>query len=117
MKSLRTFIILALLAASAVAAPPTTCNMPGAYEQALCSYQRRNFAEAERGFRTIVDAAAKEPRTIRATYFLARTLMKSGHFDEAAGLLIRIYDMDPAFYAAWSCDYLLGECRKAMGKG
>ena len=42
--------------------------------------------------------------------------MKLGRFDEAATLFIRIYSMDPAFYASWYCDFLLGECRKAVGK-
>jgi TolA-binding protein len=54
--------------------------------------------------------------TIRAIYFLGRTEMKRGRFDEAAALFVRIYAMDPAFYASWNCDFLLGECRRAMGK-
>ena len=49
-------------------------------------------------------------------YFLARTEMKLGRFDEAQTLFIRIYALDAPFYHAWSCDFLLGECRKAMGK-
>ncbi|HET7435403.1 MAG TPA: tetratricopeptide repeat protein [Thermoanaerobaculia bacterium] len=113
---MRIALILALLAASAVAAPPSTCDLPGAYERALCAYQHRNFSEAERAFRAIVAADEKIPETLHATYFLARTLMKTGRYDEAAPLLIRIYDLDPAFYSTWSCDYLLGECRKAQGK-
>jgi len=109
--------ILALLSVvGAGAAPPTTCGLPGAYEQALCSYQRRDFANAERGFRALVEREEQDPQTIRAMYFLARTLMKSGRFDEAHALLIRIYSLDPAFYATWNGDYLLGECRKALGK-
>ena len=110
-------LLLALFAASAVAAPPSTCNLPGEYERALCAYQRRNFGEAETGFRVIVERGALAPETIRSMYFLSRTLMKTGRFDEAATLLIRIYSLDPPFYRAWSCDYLLGECRKASGKG
>ena len=109
-------VILALVAQTALAAPPTTCGLQGAYEQALCSYQRRDFASAERGFRALIEREEQDPQTIRATYFLARTLMKTGRFDEAHALLIRIYSLDPAFYATWNGDFLLGECRKALGK-
>ena len=110
-------VILALVAQTALAATaPTTCGLPGDYQQALCAYQRRDFANAERLFRNIVDREAQDAHTIRSTYFLARTLMKTGRFDEAHALLIRIYSLDPAFYDTWNGDYLLGECRKALGK-
>ena len=109
-------LILALVAQTALAAPPTTCGGSSDYERALCAYQRRNFAEAERAFRAIAEREVQDPQTIRATYFLARTLMKSGRFDEAHALLIRIYALDPAFYATWNGDFLLGECRKALGR-
>jgi TolA-binding protein len=113
---MRYAVILALVATTTLAAPPTTCNQDGEYERALCSYQRRNFAEAETVFRTIVERNEKEPATLRSMYFLARTLMKTGHFDEASALLIRIYSLDKPFYDAWNCDFLLGECRKALGR-
>lgn len=115
---MRRLLILALLvtAASSEAKPPTTCGGSDDYARALCSYQRRQFAEAEAGFRRIVEKNEADPQTIRATYFLARTEMKRGRFDEAAPLLVRIYGMDPAFYATWNCDFLLGECRRAVGK-
>jgi TolA-binding protein len=111
--------ILALLVLSlpAAAAPPTTCSGTTPYDLAVCSYQRRQFAEAERAFRTIVEKNESEPATIRSVYFLARTLMKQGHYDEAATFLIRIYSLDPPFYREWNCDFLLGECRRAQGKG
>lgn len=113
----RYLLIFALLATTAsAAAPPTTCGQEGEYERALCAYQRRNFAEAEAGFRAIVEGGEKDPRTIRAVYFLARTFMKTGRFDEASALLIRIYTLDKSFYVGWNCDYLLGECRKALGR-
>jgi TolA-binding protein len=114
--AMRYAVILALLATTTLAAPPTTCNQEGEYERALCSYQRRNFAEAESAFRLIVERGAKEPATLRSIYFLARTLMKTGRFDEASALLIRIYSLDKPFYDAWNCDFLLGECRKALGR-
>jgi TolA-binding protein len=111
--------ILALLltcAATAYPAVPSTCGAGDDYGKALCAYQHRHFAEAEAAFRSIVEKNVPEPQTLRAVYFLARTEMKTGRFDEASTLLIRIHDLDPAFYAAWNCDYLLGECRRATGK-
>ena len=42
--------------------------------------------------------------------------MKTGRYDEASALLIRIYSMDQTFYDTWNVDFLLGECRKALGK-
>lgn len=113
---MRYIIILALLASTALASPPTTCGIEGTYEQALCAYQQRNFAQAEEGFRSIVDANERDPETIRSTYFLARTLMKTGRFDEASRLLMQVYAMDKPFYDGWNCDFLLGECRRASGK-
>jgi TolA-binding protein len=109
------FIILTI-AVSAEGKPPTTCGATDDYSRALCAYQRRAFTEAEAGFRAIVEKNDVDPQTIRAIYFLARTEMKRGRFDEAAPLFVRIYAMDPAFYASWNCDFLLGECRKAAGK-
>lgn len=98
-------------------APPTTCGGAGDYSAGLCAYQHRQFAEAEKRFRAIVQADEKDPTTIKATYFLARTLMKTGRYDEAARLFIRIYEADKPFYDDWQCDYLLGVCRQAQGKG
>ncbi len=114
---MRFCLILALLAVSASAAPPTTCGSEDDYGKALCAYQRRQFTVAEAGFRAIVNEAAERPETPRAAYFLGRTLMKQGRYDEASSLFIRIYDLDRAFYNAWNCDFLLGECRRALGKG
>lgn len=108
--------LLVLVALPTFAAPPSTCNLEGEYQSALCSYQRRDFPTAEARFRAIVDREAKEPEMLRSVYFLARTLMKTGRYDEASALLIRIYTLDKAFYDSWSCDYLLGECRKALGR-
>jgi TolA-binding protein len=120
---MRVRILALLLAAAATAgqaAPPSTCggkdDARTGYDKALCAYQQRRFADAEAGFRAIVEANAREPQTLHAVYFLARTQMKTGRFDEAATLLVRIHELDPAFYAMWSCDYLLGECRRATGK-
>ena len=114
---MRIALILALLAVSLEAAPPTTCGAPDDYSRALCSYQRRQFAAAETAFRAIVDAGAQDPQTMKSIYFLARTLMKTGRYGEAEKLFIRIYGADKPFYDEWQCDYLLGECRRAQGKG
>jgi TolA-binding protein len=120
MSVVKTALILALVldfvGASASATPPSTCGARDEYGRALCAYQRRNFIEAEAQFRTIVDRGEQDAKTIRALYFLARTDMKLGRFEEAAPMLVRIYSLDPAFYGAWNCDFLLGECRRAMGK-
>jgi len=113
---MRSAVILAFLAAPAFAAPPTTCGAPGEYSKALCAYQRRNFAEAEAGFRGIVEEGEATAEMLHAVYFLARTEMKRGRFDEASTLLVRIYSLDKSFYEAWNCDFLLGQCRRAMGK-
>ena len=113
---MRILAILALLAATASAAPPTTCGEGDPYSRALCAYQRRNFAEAEAGFRDLAARPVQDAQTIRALYFLARTEMKRGRFDQAAPIFIRIYSLDPAFYASWGCDHLLGECRRAVGR-
>ena len=113
---MKTALILALLATSAFAAPPSTCGARDDYGKALCLYQRRSFVEAEAAFRVIVEKNEPDAATIRSLYFLARTEMKLGRFEEAAPLLVRIYALDPGFYSAWNCDFLLGECRRAMGK-
>jgi TolA-binding protein len=109
-------LLTVTIAMNANAKPPSTCPGTDDYSKALCAYQRRAFTEAEAGFRAIVEKNEVDPLTIRALYFLARTEMKRGRFDEAAPLFVRIYAMDPAFYASWNCDFLLGECRKASGK-
>src|ERR1700686_5293521 len=106
----RSLFVLALaLAVSAEGKPPTTCGGTDDYSKALCAYQRRSFAEAELGFRSIVEKNEIDPLTIRAVYFLARTEMKRGRFDEAAPLFVRIYPMEQAFYPSWNSDLVLGE--------
>lgn len=114
---MRMLVILALIAIPVSAAPPSTCAGTDDYSRALCAYQRRQFTAAAQGFRAIVDAGAKNPATIKSMYFLGRTLMKTGHYAEAETLFIRIYEADRPFYDDWQCDFLLGECRRAQGKG
>jgi|SRR4029079_11083131 len=110
-------VIFALLAVPALAAPPSTCGGTDDYSKALCSYQRRQFAAAEQGFRAIVNVNAQDPSTIKSMYFLARTFMKTGRYAEAEELFIKIYEMDRPFYDNWQCDFLLGVSRGAQGKG
>ena len=109
--------LLLSLGASAFAAPPSTCGGSDDYAKALCAYQKRNFVEAEAAFKAIVEKNEPDWTTLHATYFLARTEMKLGRFEEAETLIIRIYSMSKAFYGEWQCDYLLGVCRAARGKG
>lgn len=116
MRFLLAIVFVAATAVIADPAPPSTCGIDGDYERALCAYQRRDFAHAESLFRAVVEREVKDEKTIRATYFLARTFMKTGRFDEASALLIRIYTLDKPFYDGWNCDFLLGECRKALGR-
>ena len=113
---MRYAVILALLGLPAFAAPPPTCGATDDYGKALCAYQRRDFVVAEAGFRAIAEKGAQDAQTLHAIYFLARTEMKRGRFDNASTLLVRIYGMDKSFYDAWNCDFLLGECRRATGK-
>jgi TolA-binding protein len=106
---MRAAVILALLLSFTIAgyaAPPSTCGGSTEYDRALCAYQRRNFPEAETAFRAIVSRDAKDPVTLRATC----------RYDDAAELFVRIYSLDTPFYHAWNCDFLLGECRRAVGK-
>ena len=114
---MKSFVILALIALPVPAAPPSTCAAHDDYSAALCAYQQRRFADAEKGFRAISDGGEQSANSIKSTYFLARTLMKTGRFAEAEQVIIRIYEADKPFYDAWACDYLLGECRRAQGKG
>jgi TolA-binding protein len=114
---MRTLVILALIALPVAAAPPSTCGGTDDYSRALCSYQRRQFAAAEQGFRAIVSAGSESPATIKALYFLGRTYMKTGRYADAEATFIRIYETDKPFYDEWQCDYLLGEARRGQGKG
>jgi TolA-binding protein len=109
-------LALVAVAVAAGAAPPSTCGGGDDYSRALCAYQRRNFEEAERLFRMLASKEEPSPKAMRAQYFLARTLMKTGRFDEAAAVFVRIYELDKPFYDQWNGDFLLGECRRAQGK-
>ncbi|HYM60363.1 MAG TPA: hypothetical protein VEZ11_05675 [Thermoanaerobaculia bacterium] len=107
---------IALTATWLMAAPPSTCGLADDYGRALCAYQKRNFPEAERRFRAILGHGEHDVTMIHSLYFLARTEMKVGRYEEASELLVRIYGLDPAFFQDWNCDFLVSECRRALGR-
>ncbi len=115
---MRAAVLLVVLVMSlpAMAAPPTTCGARDDYSKALCACQHRNFTAAESGFKAIAEDR-DNPKAIPAMYFLARSEMKQGRYDEASVLFVRIYEVAPPFFREWNCEFLLGECRKALGKG
>ena len=116
MRLIATAISFVLLFAAASAARGAGCSQESDYARAVCLYRAGSFAEAEPLFAASA-AAVASPETIKAEYFLARCRMKLGRFSDAAQGLMKIYSLDPSFYREWSCDFLLGECRKAMGLG
>jgi len=77
---------------------------------------RRVEGEGSGRGRAIGDRGEMSPETIKSIYFLARTDMKMRRWAEASSLLTRIYSMAPGFYREWNCDFLLGQCRRALGK-
>lgn len=93
------------------------CPDESDYGRALCLFTKGDFAAAESAFATIAAGEEPSPTLIRAMYFLARSKMALKKFDEAEAHLIRIYASDSGFYQEWGCDFLLGESRKAQGKG
>ena len=111
------FLAAAALAASpAPAAPAAVCRGDlEPYPAALCLYLRGDLEDARAGFEAIVARDEARPETLKARYFLARSLMKLRRWEEASGELVKIYSISPAFYQEWSCDFLLGEARRGMG--
>lgn len=113
------FLCALSCALHALLAPWTQAQSPcqgGEYHRALCAYRSGDFAGAEVLFRSIAGAQAQAPETIKSRYFLARSLMKQNRWEEAGAELIRIYGLSRAFYDEWNCDFLLGECRRALGR-
>jgi len=92
------------------------CDGGTPYLEALCDYRQKAWVEAETGVSAIVELGLEEPETIKALYFRARTRMHLGRWEEASTDLIRIYTLYPAFFQEWNGDFLLGECRKMLGK-
>lgn len=107
-------IFLVLAGFAPVSAAP--CQESTPYLQGLCHYRQKALTEAESEFSVTVKLAVESPETIKALYFRARTRMQLKRWSEASADLIRIYALDPAFFQEWNGDFLLGECRKMLGK-
>jgi len=78
-------VLFLALALSAEGKPPSTCGGTDDYAKALCAYQRRQFPEAELGFRSIVEKERDRSQTIRPSIFWpdgdeARPVRRSGPF-------------------------------------
>ncbi len=110
-------IVAVLLCSWATMGYSATLECQGTrYERALCLYGSSEWKGAERELSTLVEADAPGRETLKAMYFLARTKMKTGEWDEASELWIRLFSLSPAFYREWNGDYLLGECRRRSGR-
>ncbi|HEY5610212.1 MAG TPA: hypothetical protein VIL97_03315, partial [Thermoanaerobaculia bacterium] len=104
-----------LLAVTVAARGQTLCE-GREYERGLCAYRASRLVEAEELFRKVWDKGEASPVAIKARYFLARTLMKQKKWEAAAAELTGIYSLSKPFYDEWNCDFLLGECRRMLGK-
>ncbi|MGH9456853.1 MAG: tetratricopeptide repeat protein [Thermoanaerobaculia bacterium] len=118
------FRVLGIVAAVAIAvaggarageARAVCGGVPSVYAAALCYYYQGDLPQAAAAFLAIVEEDRPHPETLRSRYFLARTWMKQGRWEEASEELIKIYSLSPSFYEEWSCDFLLGETRRALG--
>jgi len=118
MRGIATLFVVWLGFGVAAAALPQTnrCADLDGYPAALCLYRQERFREADRLLIAIVDRNAPETVTLKARYFLGRSLMKQGRWKEASDHWIALYSASPLFYREWSCDFLLGECRRGLGK-
>ena len=86
------------------------------YSEAVRLYGKGKYEESGRLFSSLVEAGNRDPETLKSHYFLARVLMKRRRWEEASSALIAIHKISPGFYREWSCDFLLGVCRRALGK-
>ena len=89
----------------------------GAYERGLCWYSAGELDRAEVEFGKVIEREPIGDEMLKAVYFLARTKMGKEQWDEASRLWIRLFELSPAFYRNWNGDYLLGVCRRELGKG
>ena len=94
----------------------TRCEGLSGYERGLCLFANRSYSEAERSLAAVVEENREDPVTLKARYFLIRSQMKLRKWKEASDQLIAIYSISPMFYREWSCDFLLGECRRNLGQ-
>ena len=91
-------------------------DLTARYRAGLDAYTAGDFGRAARIFEEIVSRDEKDPMTLKARYFLARSQMRLKQWDAASSGLIAIYSISASFFTDWNCDYLLGECRRAQGK-
>lgn len=110
-------MMLLLLPIGGWAAEPVCTEVAEGYPEALCFYHQDRLKEAETAFRSLVASDEPRPETLKAHYFLVRTLMKQRRWPEASTELIKIYSTSPSFYREWGGDFLLGEIRRAQGLG
>ena len=110
-------IILLFLPIGGWAAGPVCAEVAEGYPEALCFYHQDRLNEAEAAFRSMVESDEPRPETLKAHYFLVRTLMKQRRWPDASTELIKIYSISPSFYREWGGDFLLGEIRRAQGLG
>lgn len=113
---LTAFILVILSFVGSGQAQESRCTGTSGYQRGLCLFASRNYVEAERLFAAVVEENREDPVTLKARYFLIRTEMKLGRWKQASEQLISIYAISPMFYREWSCDFLLGECRKKLGQ-
>ena len=91
------------------------CGREG-YGRAVCLYDGGSYSEAAGIFQLIATSGEAAPETVRSWYFLARIRMMEGRWEEASRDLVLIYRLSRSFYREWGCDFLLGQCREALGK-
>lgn len=112
----RFFLLLTAVSLASAIMAAGTAAIDTRYDEAMRSYRVRDYPAAAAAFRSIVEQDEKDPLTLKSRYFLARSLMKNGSWRYAKKELVGIYETSPSFYAEWGCDFLLGECRKALGE-
>ena len=110
----RVVIVAGLTLAAGLPCFGEGCPQRADYDRAVCLYRTGNLAAASSEFERVSERIEPAPETIRSMYFLARIRMKEGEWQEANDMLIEIWKRSPVFYRSWSCDYLLGECRRAL---
>lgn len=111
------FVLVGAIAGiSPASAQKTACNSADDYSRALCLYRAGDLLEAASLFAKVAESDEPSPEVLKSQYFLARIDMRNKQWREASRRLIRIYSLSQSFYDDWNCDYLLGECRRAMGE-
>ena len=95
---MRPFLLMLILLSLA---PSTLACEGDSYADALCLYNAKSYEEAAKLFAAIVEKDEPQPETLKSRYFLARSQMKLGQFQQASQQLIAIYSIAPAFYREW----------------